>query len=42
MVQEGTNAILNRDTSCQPATPVSESHADECDCVIDYGSCTPA
>lgn len=39
MVQEGTNAIFNCDTSCEPPTPDDEGY---CDCEIDYGSCTAA
>jgi len=39
MAQEGSNAILNCDTTCQPSTPDDEGY---CDCEIDYGSCTPA
>lgn len=37
MVQEGTNAIFNCDTTCNPPTPDDEGY---CDCEIDYGSCT--
>ncbi len=39
LVQEGTNAIFNCDTSCEPPTPDDEGY---CDCEIDYGSCTAA
>ena len=39
MVQEGTNAIFNCNTSCEPSTPDDEGY---CDCEVDYGSCSPA
>lgn len=39
MIQEGTNAIFNCNTSCEPPTPDDEGY---CDCEIDYGSCTAA
>lgn len=39
LVQEGTNAVFNCDTSCEPSTPDDEGY---CDCEIDYGSCTAA
>ena len=39
LVQEGTNAIFNCNTSCEPSTPDDEGY---CDCEIDYGSCTAA
>ena len=39
LVQEGTNAIFDCNTSCNPPTPDDEGY---CDCDIDYGSCKPA
>lgn len=39
MVQEGTNAIFNCNTTCEPPTPDDEGY---CDCEIDYGSCSAA
>lgn len=39
LVQEGTNAIFNCNTTCEPPQPDDEGY---CDCEIDYGSCSAA